>query len=61
MRESSRGAAGYGAALEDLAAPVALRGAMALGGAELQREDRRLRGFGFTSSSEKGSGGGDVL
>jgi hypothetical protein len=31
MRDSSRGAAGPGAALEDLAAPVALRGAMASG------------------------------
>jgi hypothetical protein len=30
MRDSSRGTTGYDAALEDLAAPVALRGAMAL-------------------------------
>jgi hypothetical protein len=52
MRESSRGAAGCGAASEDLAAPVALCGAMALGGGELQREDRRLRGFGCARSSE---------
>jgi hypothetical protein len=39
MRESSRGTAGCGATSEDLTAPVALRGAMALGGGELQRED----------------------
>jgi hypothetical protein len=39
MRESSRGATDCGAASEDLAAPVALRGAMALGGGELQWED----------------------
>jgi hypothetical protein len=39
MWDSSRGAAGYDAALEDLAAPVALRGAMALPvGGGLQRE-----------------------
>jgi hypothetical protein len=34
IRESSRGAAGCGAASEDLAAPAALRGAMAQGGGE---------------------------
>jgi hypothetical protein len=39
MRDSSRGAAGCIAASEDLAAPVALRGAMALSvGGRLQRE-----------------------
>jgi hypothetical protein len=61
MQESSRGTAGCSAALEDLTTPVALHGAMALGRGELQREDRRLRGFGFASSSEKGSSSGDVL
>jgi hypothetical protein len=52
IRESSRGAAGRGAATEDLAAPTALRGAMALGEGELRREDRRLGSFGCARSSE---------
>jgi hypothetical protein len=39
MRDSSRGAAGRGAAPEDLAASMAQRGAIALSGGEVQRED----------------------
>jgi hypothetical protein len=39
MRDSSRGTAGRGAAPEDLAAPMARRGAIALGGGEMQQED----------------------
>jgi hypothetical protein len=52
MRESSKGAAGRGAAAEDLAAQPALRGAMALGGGELRRKDWRLGRFGCARSSE---------
>jgi hypothetical protein len=51
MRESSRGAAGRITSSEDLAAPTALRGAMALGRGKLQREDWRLGGFGCARSS----------
>jgi hypothetical protein len=36
IRELSRGVAGHGIAAEDLTAPTALRGAMALGEGELQ-------------------------
>jgi hypothetical protein len=52
MRESSRGAAGRGIASEDLAAPTALHGAIALGRGELQREDWRLGEVGCARSSE---------
>jgi hypothetical protein len=56
MWDSSRGAAGCDAASEDLAAPVALRGAMALSvGGGLQREDGWLKGIGCASSLEKGA------
>jgi hypothetical protein len=54
MRDSSRGTAGCGAASEHLAAPVALRGAMALPvGDGLQREDGRLKGFRGACSLER--------
>jgi hypothetical protein len=39
MRDSSRGTAGRGTAPKDLTAPMARRGAIALGGHEVQRED----------------------
>jgi hypothetical protein len=50
MQESSRGTTGCGTASGDLTAPVAWRGAMALGEGELQQEDQRLRGFGCSRS-----------
>jgi hypothetical protein len=52
MRDSSRGAAGRGAALEDLAAPMARRGAIALGGGKVQQEDWKLGRIWCSRSSE---------
>jgi hypothetical protein len=59
MRDSSRGGAGCGAALEDLAAPVALRGAMALSvgglfvaGGWIARVDWRRKFFGRGAAAE---------
>jgi hypothetical protein len=54
MRESSRGAAGCGATSEDLAAPVALCGAMSSGRGQVAVGGRKAKVFGCTSSSERG-------
>jgi hypothetical protein len=62
MRDSSNGAAGCNAALEYLAALVALRGAMALSvGGGLQRDDGWLKGNWMRKFFGKGCGGDDVL
>jgi hypothetical protein len=61
MRDSSRAAAGCGAASEDLAAPVALRGAMAFGWRRITAGGWKPKGIWVRKFFEKGSGGGDVL
>jgi hypothetical protein len=61
MRDSSRGAAGRGAATEDLAAPVALRGAMASGSGRATMGGWKAQGICMLKIFEKGGGSGDVL
>jgi hypothetical protein len=61
MRDSSRGAAGCGAALEDLAASVALHGAMAFGRKRFAARRWKAQGIWMRKFFGKGSGGGDVL
>jgi hypothetical protein len=61
MRDSSRGAAGYGAASEDLAATVALCGAMASGRWWFTARIWKAKGIWMRKFFRKGSSGGDVL
>jgi hypothetical protein len=56
MRDLSRGTTGCDATSEDLAALVALRGAMALSVRDrLQRDDGWLKGIGCASSLKRGA------
>jgi hypothetical protein len=61
MQDTSRGAAGRGAASEDLAAPVALRGAMASGWGRATTGGWKAQGIWMLKIFEKGGGNGDVL
>jgi hypothetical protein len=61
MRDLSRGAAGCGAASEDLAALVALRGAMASGRWRFAAGRWKAKGIWMCKFFGKGSGSGDVL
>jgi hypothetical protein len=61
MQDSSRGAAGCGAALEDLVAPVALHGAMAAGRWRFTAGRWKAKGIWMRKFFGKGSGGGDML
>jgi hypothetical protein len=61
MRDSSRGAAGCGAASEVLAAPMALRGAMASGQRRVAAGGWKAKGIWVRKFFGKGGGGGDVL
>jgi hypothetical protein len=61
MRDSSRGATGCGAASEDLAATVALRGAMASGRWRFAARRWKDKGIWMRKFFGKGSGGGDVI
>jgi hypothetical protein len=61
MQDSSKGAAGRGAASEDLAAPVALRGAMASGRGRVAAGGWKAQGIWVRKIFGKGGGGGDVL
>jgi hypothetical protein len=61
MRDSSRGAAGHGAASVDFATPVALRGAMASGWGRVAMGGWKAQGIWMIKIFGKGGGGGDVL
>jgi hypothetical protein len=61
MRDSSRGPAGCGAALEDLVATVAFRGAMASSRERFAARRWKAKGIWMRKFFRKGSGGGDVL
>jgi hypothetical protein len=61
MRDLSRGAAGCGTASEDLAAPVALRGAMASGRGRVAAGGWKAQGIWMRKFFGKGAGSGDVL
>jgi hypothetical protein len=61
MQDSSKGATGCGAASEGLAAPVALRGAMASDRWRFAARRWKAKGIWMRKFFGKGSGGGDVL
>jgi hypothetical protein len=61
MRDSSRGPAGCGAALEDLVATVAFHGAMASSRERFAARRWKAKGIWMRKFFRKGSGGGDVL
>jgi hypothetical protein len=61
MQDLSRGAAGCGATSDDLAAPVALRGAMASGRRRIAAGRWKAKGIYMRSFFGKGSDIGDVL
>jgi hypothetical protein len=61
MRDLSRGAASCGAALEDLVALVALRGAMASGWWRFAAGRWKAKGIWMRKFFGKGSSSGDVL
>jgi hypothetical protein len=61
MQDSSRGAAGCVAALEDLAATVSFRGAMASDRKRFAARRWKAKGIWMRKFFGKGSGGDDVL
>jgi hypothetical protein len=61
MRDSSRGATGYGAASEDLAALVPLRGAMAFEQRWIAAGRSKAKGIWMREFFGKVSGGSDML